>query len=76
MQYHIETEPDTVPTWGRIPEYKSALEKAAGSDALARFTADADANMAQFRRDSRRLYENFMATTGLKSPERLSAAGQ
>ncbi len=64
MQYHVEVEPGTVPTWGEIPAYKVALEKAAGPDALARFRQDADARMEQFQADSRRLYENFMTACG------------
>ncbi len=65
MQYHVEVEPDTVPNWGAIPEYKSALEKAAGEGALEDFKAGADTAMEAFNRDSRQIYRNFMTATGL-----------
>ena len=66
MQYHVEITPDTVPEWYEIPEYRSALEKNLGADALDAFMRDAHAHMAGFNRDSRRIYDNFMAANGLK----------
>lgn len=67
MQYHVEIDETTVPMWGAIPEYASALEKAAGAGALERFKADADIRMNDMKADSERLYENFMAATGLRA---------
>ncbi len=66
IQYHVEIDETTVPMWGAIPEYALALEKAAGAGALERFKADADARMGLLKADSERLYENFMAATGLR----------
>ena len=66
MQYHVEIGPETVPAWGEIPAYKTALEKAAGPDALARFESDANAQMDRFQDDSRRIYQNFMSACGFK----------
>lgn len=59
IQYHVEVTADTVTNWGCIPEYKAALERAAGAQALAEFKAAADANMAGFHQNARRLYEGF-----------------
>lgn len=64
-QYHVEITSETVPKWGAIPEYKAALEAVLGPGGHARLEADAAARMNAFRRDARRLYDNFMATTGL-----------
>jgi len=66
MQYHVELEDDTVPNWGVIPEYKSALEKALGANALPKFEAEAGANMAGFNAAAEVLYQNFRTATGLK----------
>ncbi len=66
MQYHVELEDDTVPNWGVIPEYKSALEKALGANALPKFEAEAGANMAGFNAAAEVLYKNFLTATGLR----------
>ncbi len=66
MQYHVELEEDTVPNWGAIPEYQSALENALGANALPRFEAEAGANIEEFNAAARVLYENFLTATGLR----------
>ena len=60
IQYHIEITGDTVPQWGEVPEYEQALERAVGEGALAAFEANAAAHMAEFNRNARRIYNNFM----------------
>ena len=60
IQYHVEITGDTVPQWGEVPEYEQALEQAMGEGALAAFEADAAAHMAEFNRNARRIYDNFM----------------
>ena len=66
LQYHVEITETTVSDWAAVPAYKKALEDNLGADALAQFHADTEAHMADFNRDARQLYNNFMATTGLK----------
>jgi GMP synthase-like glutamine amidotransferase len=66
LQYHVEITETTVSDWAAVPAYKKALEDNLGADALAQFQADTAAHMADFNRTARRLYDNFMATTGLK----------
>lgn len=66
LQYHVEITETTVGDWAAVPAYKEALEKNLGADALPQFQADTDAQMANFNRTARQLYDNFMATTGLK----------
>ena len=66
IQYHVELTPGTVAEWGEIPEYRSALDNALGEGALDQLIVDADSHMSAFNRDSRQIYENFMAANGLK----------
>jgi len=66
LQYHVEITETTVGDWAAVPAYKEALEKNLGADALPRFHADTEAHMADFNRNARRLYDNFMTATGLK----------
>ena len=60
IQYHVEITERTVPEWGAVPAYGQALERALGTDALARFEADAAAGMAGFNLNARRIYDSFM----------------
>ena len=60
IQYHVEITGHTVRDWGAVPEYERALERAMGEGALAAFEADAAARMADFNRNARRIYDNFM----------------
>ncbi|HTO85578.1 MAG TPA: type 1 glutamine amidotransferase [Methylomirabilota bacterium] len=71
MQYHTELTPMTVGEWGEVPAYACALDQTLGPGALPRFDAEARRHMADFNRDSRRLYDNFMQATGLR--QRLAA---
>ena len=60
MQYHVEIESDTVSNWAKIPEYKAALEKALGPNAVEQLAADAAARMVTFNNTARQFYRNFM----------------
>jgi GMP synthase-like glutamine amidotransferase len=60
MQYHVELEPDTIPSWGKVPAYEQALAAAQGAGALKRMAEKAAPLMDAFNRDARRLYGNFM----------------
>ena len=71
MQYHTELTPTTVGEWSHVPAYACALDQTLGPGALPRIDAAARRYMADFNRDSRRLYDNFMKTTGLR--QRLAA---
>src|SRR5215831_16601887 len=66
MQYHTELTPATVGEWGDVPAYACALDQTLGPGALPRFDAEARRHMADFNRDSRRIYDNFMKATGLR----------
>lgn len=60
IQYHVELTDTTIAEWGLIPEYRSALDGALGPDSLPDFMVDADANMADFRQNAERLFDNFI----------------
>jgi GMP synthase-like glutamine amidotransferase len=60
FQYHVELEADTIPNWGCVPAYRSALEQSQGEGALERFIASARPHMADFERNARMMYRNFM----------------
>ena len=78
IQYHVEITRRTVPEWGAVPAYGQALQRALGTDALAGFETAAAAGMADFNRNARRLYDNFMrivegarvASGGIAGPAR------
>jgi GMP synthase-like glutamine amidotransferase len=59
IQFHIEIKDTTVNEWGRVPEYKKALEDQLGEEALERFDQSAKKNMKDMNNYSRILYENF-----------------
>ena len=59
IQFHIEVKNNTVSEWGCVPEYKSALEKQLGDNALEKFDQEAKANMNLMNNFSTILYTNF-----------------
>tara|TARA_Y100000741_G_scaffold338339_1_gene298371 strand:+ start:1301 stop:2023 length:723 start_codon:yes stop_codon:yes gene_type:complete len=59
IQFHIEIKDTTVKEWGCVPEYKLALEKQLGHNALEKFEHDAQANMQKMNNYSKILYSNF-----------------
>jgi len=61
LQYHVEVTDSTVDEWGAIREYAGALHQALGEDPLPKLRADTAAHMDDFRRNARRVYENFIA---------------
>ena len=59
IQFHIEIKDTTVNEWGRVPEYKKALEDQLGEGALYKFDQVAKNNMSDMNNYSKILYENF-----------------
>ena len=59
IQFHIEVKDTTVNEWGCVPEYKSALEKQLGSNALEKFDKEAQINMKKMNNYSYILYSKF-----------------
>jgi GMP synthase-like glutamine amidotransferase len=60
IQYHVEITAETVPQWGRVPEYAKALAERLGADALPKLEAEAKVELASMTLAARRLYDNFM----------------
>tara|TARA_B100001989_G_scaffold107952_1_gene75711 strand:+ start:278 stop:937 length:660 start_codon:yes stop_codon:yes gene_type:complete len=59
IQFHIEIKDTTVNEWGRVPEYKKALEDQLGDGALEKFDQSAKKNMKDMNNYSKILYDNF-----------------
>ena len=59
IQFHIEIKDTTVSEWGCVPEYKSALEKQFGPNALNKFDQSAKENLTDMNNYSKILYSNF-----------------
>jgi len=59
LQFHVEQTEETVPQWACVPEYKSALEKTLGSNALEKFKKDVDDNLNIFNNSAKKIYSNF-----------------
>ena len=59
IQFHIEIKDTTVSEWGCVPEYKSALEKQFGPNALEKFDQSAKENLTDMNNYSKILYSNF-----------------
>jgi len=59
LQFHVEQTSKTVPQWACVPEYKSALEKTLGLNALEQFKKDVQENLKDFNNSARIIYENF-----------------
>ena len=49
----------TVPEWACVPEYKSALEKTLGENALEKFKKDVENNLNMFNNSAKTIYKNF-----------------
>ncbi len=60
LQYHTELTTKTVGEWGAVPAYACSLDETMGEGALQRLDAEATNKMADFAKDSRLLYDNFM----------------
>ena len=60
IQYHVEMTADTVPEWGCVPAYQTALEKTLGADALAQMERGVTEHLPEFTANARRLYDNFV----------------
>ena len=58
-QYHQEIIDSTVSDWSNIPEYKNALEKTLGVNAVDRLEKLAKEHMRDFNNTARQLYENW-----------------
>jgi len=70
LQYHVEATADTVPEWGCVPEYETALEAVQGPGALQRFRADTERSLPGLNAAARTLYDNFAGIVRSSAAER------
>ena len=59
LQFHVEQTNKTVPEWACVPEYRSALEKTLGENALEKFKKDVENNLNVFNNSAEIIYNNF-----------------
>ena len=59
LQFHVVQTNETVPQWACVPEYKSALEKTLGENALEKFKSNVEKNLSVFNSSAKIIYENF-----------------
>ena len=59
IQFHMEITADTVPEWGCVPAYQTALESTLGAGALEDMRQQVDRRLPDFTANARRLYRNF-----------------
>jgi GMP synthase-like glutamine amidotransferase len=70
LQYHVEATADTVPEWGCVPEYETALEAVQGPGALKRFRAETERHLPALNAAARTLYDNFAGIVRAESNPR------
>jgi GMP synthase-like glutamine amidotransferase len=63
LQYHVETEDQTIAEWGCIPTYRRALEAIKGPHGQEEFERDTTRHIASFRDTAANLYSRFRALT-------------
>jgi GMP synthase-like glutamine amidotransferase len=61
LQFHVEVTGGTVADWAAIPEYAESLKKAMGPDAVPQLDDEVTAELPQFRKNARALYDNLKA---------------
>jgi len=62
MQFHVEVTATTVADWAAIPEYARSLEDTLGPNAMGRLDGAVSAELPQFNRNARTLYDSLKAT--------------
>ena len=61
LQYHVEITSATVADWAAIPEYKAALEKTLGANALPSLDAGVSDRLTGFNNDAEKIYNGLKA---------------
>ena len=60
IQFHLEIRKSTVDDWAKGPEYKNALEKSLGADALPQMKDMVDKEIDRMMRQCNQMYKNFV----------------
>lgn len=67
FQFHTEVTPETVPEWGRIPEYRESLEKTVGAERAAELEGVVAPKLPEFERTARHLDDGIAALAEKKA---------
>jgi GMP synthase-like glutamine amidotransferase len=65
-QFHCEFTPQTMAKWSSLPNYVASVERENGPGAYRRLVNEATPLMPQMGRMTRQIYDNLMASTGLR----------
>ena len=60
IQFHLEIRKTTVDDWAKVPEYKNALEKSLGADALPQMKDTVDKEIDTMMQQCNQMYKNFV----------------
>ena len=60
IQFHLEIRKTTVDDWAKVPEYKNALEKSLGADALPQMKDMVDKEIDLMMQQCNQMYKNFV----------------
>ena len=60
IQFHLEIRKTTVDEWAKVPEYKNALEKSLGADALPKIKDMVDEEIDTMMQQCNQMYKNFV----------------
>ena len=60
IQFHLEIRKTTVDDWAKVPEYKNALEKSLGADALPQMKDMVDKEIDSMMQQCNQMYKNFV----------------
>lgn len=66
-QFHCEFSPQTVASWSSLPSYVANLEKHCGAGAYEALKRQSYPLMPQMSRMTRRMYDNLVTASGLRS---------
>jgi GMP synthase (glutamine-hydrolysing) len=63
VQFHLEVSPELAAEWGEVPEYKAALERVLGPDALKSLVDDLRAHSSYLSGNAQALFEQWLRVT-------------
>ena len=63
IQFHLEIRKTTVDDWAQVPEYKNALEKSLGADALPQMKDLVAKEIDTMMMQCNQMYKNFVKIT-------------
>jgi GMP synthase-like glutamine amidotransferase len=66
-QFHCEFSPQTMAGWSSLPNYVASLERERGKGGYERLLSQALPLMPEMARATRRMYDNLMVGTGLRT---------